>query len=239
MATARELEMPLLIERVGALQRGRPPAAEIRQESPPADSARRIPDAALTAEFRRDGDYWTIAHGDTVLRLKDSRGLQYVARLLRHPGQEILAIDLAQGEMDGDRGSLGGRTSEPMASSGSSIPALDAQAKAAYRRRLEALRDELSEAEANNDIGRAERARTEMDLLAAELRGALGLGGRDRRSGGDLERARSAVGKRIRAEIKRIRAGHPALGRHLAATIATGYFCAYEPARDVALEWEP
>jgi hypothetical protein len=55
--------------------------------------------------------------------------------------------------------------------------------------------------------------------------------------GNDLERARSAVGKRIRAEIKRIRDAHPALGRHLAATIATGYFCAYEPERDVAVEW--
>ena len=37
-----------------------------------------------TAVFRCDGDYWTVAYADTVLRLKDSRGLQYVARLLRH-----------------------------------------------------------------------------------------------------------------------------------------------------------
>ena len=115
---------------------------------------------------------------------------------------------------------------------------MDAQARAEYTRRLEALRDELSEAEANNDLGRCGRARAEMDMLAAQLSGALGLGGRDRPAGGDLERARSAVGKRIRAEIKRIRAAHPALGRHLAATISTGYFCAYEPEHDAAVTWE-
>ena len=133
---------------------------------------------------------------------------------------------------------MGDRTSERIPAPSSPTPALDAQAKAAYKRRLEALRDELSEAEANNDIGRAERARSEMDMLAEQLRGALGLGGRDRPVANDLERARSAVGKRIRVEIKRIRAAHPSLGRHLVATITTGYFCAYQPERDVAVNWE-
>ena len=52
------------------------------------------------------------------------------------------------------------------------------------------------------------------------------------------ERARSAVSKRIHAEVKRIRRAHPALGRHLGATITTGYFCAYQPQRDVVVKWE-
>ena len=130
------------------------------------------------------------------------------------------------------------RTSEPTPALRSPTPALDAQAKGAYRRRLEALRDALSEAETNNDIGRAEQARSEMDMLTEQLRGALGLGGRDRPVANDLERARSAVGKRLRAEIKRIRSAHPTLGRHLAATVRVGYFCAYEPERDVPVHWE-
>jgi hypothetical protein len=78
---------------------------------------------------------------------------------------------------------------------------LDERAKSAYQRRLVDLREELAEAERHNDVGCIERARVEMDLLAAQLRGALGLGGRDRPAGSHLERARSAVGKRIRAEI--------------------------------------
>ena len=198
------------------------------------------PRAAIPANvFRRDGDYWNIAYADRVVRLKDSRGLQYLVRLLRHAGQEILAIDLVQGAPTGDRGTgIGAQTAAPISGPQSTDPALDAQAKAAYKQRLDELRDELSEAETNNDLGRAERARAEIDMLAAQLRGALGLGGRDRPAGSDLERARSAVGKRIRAEIKRIRSVHPALGRHLAATVTTGYFCAYNPDRDDAVKWE-
>jgi non-specific serine/threonine protein kinase len=117
-------------------------------------------------------------------------------------------------------------------------PLLDAQAKAAYKQRLEELREELQEAEGNNDLDRAERARAELEMLAAQLRGALGLGGRDRAAVTDLERARSAVGKRIRGEVKRIRAVNPALGRHLAATITTGYFCSYRPDADLQVVWE-
>jgi non-specific serine/threonine protein kinase len=165
--------------------------------------------------------------------------LHYLAHLLRHPGQEIVAVDLAQSAEDGDQGTeMSPRASDPQPTLRSTTPALDAPAKAAYKRRLEALRAELLEAEANNDIGRAEHARGEMDMLVEQLRGALGLGGRDRPVGSDLERARSAVGKRIRAEIKRLRAAHPVLGRHLAATITTGYFCAYEAERDAAVQWE-
>lgn len=44
-----------------------------------------------------------------------------------------------------------------------------------------------------------------------------------------LERARSAVGKRIREAVRRIHAHHPALGYHLAAGIRTGAHCIYRP----------
>jgi hypothetical protein len=188
--------------------------------------------------FRRDGDYWTVAYADRAVRLKDSRGLQYLAHLLHHAGQGILAIDLVAVGGRQSAGSEGEIEERARITSTSHDPLLDVSAKAAYKRRLEELRDELSEAEANNDLGRAERARAEMDMLAAQLRSALGLGGRDRPAGSDLERARSAVGKRIRAEIKRIRAAHPALGRHLLATITTGYFCSHQPERDVVVKWE-
>src|SRR4029079_11016528 len=38
--------------------------------------------------FRRDGNFWTVAWGDAVVRLRDTRGLQYLAQLLARPGQE-------------------------------------------------------------------------------------------------------------------------------------------------------
>jgi hypothetical protein len=44
-----------------------------------------------------------------------------------------------------------------------------------------------------------------------------------------VERARRAVGTRIRLGIERIEAAHPSLGRHLRHSVRTGTFCAYEP----------
>jgi hypothetical protein len=44
--------------------------------------------------FRREGEYWTIVYRGVVLRLRDSKGLRYVAHLLRHPGTRFAARDL-------------------------------------------------------------------------------------------------------------------------------------------------
>jgi hypothetical protein len=39
--------------------------------------------------FRREGDYWTIAFDGKVVRLRDARGLRYLATLLLHPGEPL------------------------------------------------------------------------------------------------------------------------------------------------------
>ena len=44
--------------------------------------------------FYLEGEYWTIAYEGTILRLRDSKGLRYVAHLLRHPGEPIPALQL-------------------------------------------------------------------------------------------------------------------------------------------------
>lgn len=41
--------------------------------------------------FRRDGDYWTIAFEGQLVRLRDARGLRYLATLLQHPGEPMPA----------------------------------------------------------------------------------------------------------------------------------------------------
>src|SRR5437773_731271 len=43
--------------------------------------------------FRREGNFWTVAWDDVVVRLKDNRGLQYLAQLLARPGQEVHVLD--------------------------------------------------------------------------------------------------------------------------------------------------
>jgi hypothetical protein len=56
---------------------------------------------ATPQTFRREGEYWTIAFDGQVVRLKDSRGLQYLAALLRRPGHRVAATELVIGSDGG------------------------------------------------------------------------------------------------------------------------------------------
>jgi hypothetical protein len=44
--------------------------------------------------FRIDGEFWTIAFAGQVCRLRDTRGIRYVAHLLAHPTARIAAVEL-------------------------------------------------------------------------------------------------------------------------------------------------
>ncbi|HUG47015.1 MAG TPA: hypothetical protein VMP67_01240 [Candidatus Limnocylindria bacterium] len=82
-----------------------------------------------------------------------------------------------------------------------------------------------------------ERARGEMDFLAREISGAVGLGGRDRPTGSASERARLSVTRAIRLAMTRITEHSPALGEHLELAIHTGTYCAYRPDPRAPIEW--
>lgn len=181
------------------------------------------------AVFRREGDVWHLAYAGRETRLKDSKGLGYIRELLANPNTEIAALALAAG---GQAPPAIGYHAEPglrAGGLGGIGDLLDAEAKAAYRRRLDALTEELEEAEAFGDPERAARARDEVDLLAAELARATGRGGRGRAIASPAERARVNVTKTIRQSLRRIAEEHEPLGDHLAATIRTGMFCCYLP----------
>lgn len=192
------------------------------------------------AVFRKEGEFWTISYDSRAFRLKDAKGLHYIAHLLSHPGEKFRVHDLvAVVEGPPERAKASARalpTLEVSGDLGDLGPVLDDQAKASYRRRRQELREELDEAEAMNDEGRAERARAEIEMLEQQLRAAVGLGGRDRKTSAHAERARVVVTQNIRAVLGKIAEQHPPLGRHLNSAIKTGYLCAYltEPERTVA-----
>src|SRR4029450_12396899 len=103
------------------------------------DEAARADAGPAHAALRCEGDYWTVAYGDVVARVKDLKGLHYLAHLLRSPGQEFHVLDLiGQGPGGAEAGRRDGPTDGP-------LPLLDDAAKAAYRRRLGDLRAELAE----------------------------------------------------------------------------------------------
>ena len=202
---------------------GAEPARTPEREAPKA--------SVLGATLRRDVDFWTVRYGADAFRLKDMKGLRFLQTLLQHPGQDLHVVDLAGGAAEiaeiGVREATGGAAGE----------LLDAASRAAYKHRLEDLRDELEEAERFNDRERALRARSEIEFLGEELARAVGLGGRDRNAGSATERARVNVTRTIAAVLKKISASSPALGEHLTATIRTGYFCSYTPDPRRPVSW--
>jgi len=173
-----------------------------------------VPSPAAIVSALREGEFWTVSGFGELCRIKDSRGMQMLARLIASPHQELHALDLSGAELvdAGDAGEL-----------------LDASARTAYRNRLRELQEELAEAEQWNDSGRRERIAHEIEALTTQLSGAIGLGNRERRSGGASERARQNVRRRIADAMQRIADACPALGRHLERTIRTGTTCVYAP----------
>ncbi len=208
----------------------------LRVESPTVDAGEPV------HRFRREGEYWAIAFDGDEFRLRDTKGLRYLADLLANPGLELSALALAaEARSSGRVPSPHGLAAEGVVASGASGAGevLDAVAMGAYARRRDDLRDEIEEAERFNDPERVARAREEIEALTAELAAAAGLGGRARHAPGPAERARQSVTKAIKAAIARISDHSPALGGHLSRTIHTGAVCSYrvEPG-ETSAGWE-
>jgi hypothetical protein len=202
--------------------------------------------------FRNEGEYWTVGYGGKAFRLKETKGLGYLAHLLRHPGAEFHVLDLlggiaSQREEDETGPSVQGlpRGDEELEKAGIHITSLgdagkmlDEQAKATYRRRLSELREELEEAKEFGHAERAERAEQEIDALTRELSHAVGLGGRSRRAASASERARQTITKTLRAVLEKIAQSDAALGDIFSRCIKTGIFCSYQPDPDFPIAWE-
>src|SRR6202049_3618654 len=203
-------------------------------------------------EFRKEGEYWTVRYGGGDFRLKDTKGLGYLAHLLRHPTVEFHVLDLVGGiagerEEDETSHSVHGlpRGEEELEKAGIHITSLgdagemlDEQAKVAYRRRLSELREELEEAKERGNVERAEQAEQEIDALTRELSRAVGLGGRNRRAISASERARQTISKTIKSVLDRIAQSDATLGEIFSRGIKTGTFCSYQPDPDFPIAWE-
>jgi tetratricopeptide (TPR) repeat protein len=231
-ARAAELDRAALVV---ATALGMPALASRIQSSARPDPATAT--TVTTAMFRREGEYWTVRFDGDAFRMRDAKGLRYLARLFQRPGQEIHALDLvtAGGTTPPSTSHLADFSGAVKADAGAM---LDDDAKAAYRHRVDELRSELAQAEEWNDPERASAARAELDFLKAELASAVGLGGRDRRAASATERARISVTRAIRSALDRTRAQSSLLGRHLDATIRTGAYCSYTPDPRVPIQWE-
>jgi non-specific serine/threonine protein kinase len=198
-----------------------PTLTEASPAAPPAESSREAAADELVSVadnlFRRDDDYWTLVFEGRTCRLKDAKGLRYIALLIHEPNRQFHVAELARA----DRGPAGAPDLPE--------PSHD------YRDRLRDLCAELEEAERCNESGAAARAQAAIDELTGELTRALGLDGPSRVPASELLRLR--VTKAIKAAARKIGTQHPALGHHLRTTIRTGSFCSYSPDPTKPIRW--
>ena len=159
---------------------------------------------------------WRVAFGTAAVRVKDGKGMRYLAALAAQPRTAVHVLDLVAPALRHAGQSDGGEL-------------LDAKARGAYRERARELRSELDRAQQWNDSARADALSAELQQLNQELARGLGLGGRSRKFSSNAERARINVQRRIRDAIGRIRAGDASLGRHLERSVRTGMLCSYDP----------
>lgn len=192
------------------------------------------PPIASVATLQRDDRCWIVAAEGVRGRLRDSKGLRHLAVLLASPGVERHALDLVdrlEGVVASDEPPIDRRRL------GDAGELLDGRARAAYRHRIEALREEIEEAFEADAEERAEILQRELDALVEQLASAFGLGGRPRRGSSAAERARLNVTRALRSATARIREVLPDAGAVLDRQVRTGLYCAYEPDEADEVRW--
>ena len=205
----------------------------------PADDRETARQAAdIENRLVREGDYWAVAFAGRTVRIQDLKGIRYLTHLLADPGREFHVLDLVNLE----RGSAPERDRRSRALPADStddggLAMLDDQARAAYKRRLVEIDDDIDEARAGGDVERAAQAEVEREFLVRELSRAFGLGGRRRTSGAASERARAAATRALRTAVVRITEHHRPLGDHLRQSLRTGTYCSYQPDPRTPIEW--
>ena len=220
------------------------PQSETVQEVPASvvpessDDSAASPVASSSAYiFRKEGESWILGFEGKICRLKDLRGIQYLAQLVYQPNTQIHALTL-----------FSGNPSPPLSPSAvqtamTQLPpdanqVLAPHARTAYKQRLEELQADLAEAREFNDLGRMERLQEEIVLLTQELTQTIGLGGQSHKARPPAERARTNVAKAIKVALKRIADTHPALAEHLSQTVRTGTFCVYTTDPRFPIHWQ-
>lgn len=201
-----------LTELVGLIDRRHPDAREALVE-PTKPAARTARPPSFT--MRLEGEYYALTGTQGPLRFKANRGMRYLATLVERPNVHVHVLELAGSSDHPDRGDAG--------------EVADATTLAACRARLDVLRDAAESAEALGNAEAAERARGEMEAIAAELVRMTRKGGRARRGESAVDRARSAVQRRIKDALDRIAERDAPLGRWLRRSVRTGNYCLFSP----------
>lgn len=196
--------------------------------------ARRAPTAAADSgyAFRRDGDLWELAFAGSHFRMRDLKGLGYIAALLQHPGEPIPvsrfeAPMAVSGEATGDRSLSSG--------SSSAQPVIDAETLKAVAAKIADLDEHIAAARDSGDIERVGELLDERGRYEQYQQSSIGLAGRTRTFTTSDRRSASRVQRVVRTAIEAIGKHDQAMALHLDQSVTTGYELTYRPS--TPLDW--
>lgn len=228
LAQAADSASALGMTRLSAQSEAR--QAQLAPPTPSRDTTASV--ATHEAVFYQEGKEWRLGFAGHTVRQRDVKGLHYLAYLLQHPTQEVHVLDLLAltDTLPETRGLSGPAEPHLVVAGlpgGRALP--DAPARAAYRARLQALREDLDEAEHRHDLARSASLQAEFDAITEALSAVYGARNYARAADEAIEKARKAVTNRIRGALAKLQPVHPALWQHLFTALKTGTCCTYRP----------
>lgn len=228
-ANAEAVGMPLIATQVHEeiITVGNPVAEPVAASTAPACTAEAV--------FRLEGEVWTVAYAARVDRVRDRKGMRYLAELLRQPGRDVHVLELAalcdppplEGWAAGARelseaGMAATRDVGRVALRGPS---------AAEREQLRDIADRLEIAQELGDRERVAELEAELLRIAASAEGFVNAQARA------YDVVRQNVSRALKSAIDLIGAHNPDLKLYLDATIKKGRYCSYRPDRRVSVRW--
>lgn len=187
----------------------------------------------------REKNGWKIGYpGTEIIITKNLDGLFYINYLLQNPHKEIRVGQLYQskhlGHFEKDK-HYSGMGDEKIGkeglskSSGLEMELIDDTARKQYKERLGEIKQDLAEAERNNDQSRIEELSDEKEKILQQLDSATSITGMDR----GLQSGKAKTYRRVRkafiVAISNIRKQSQEIADYLLKTITTGYVCIYKP----------
>ena len=180
-----------------------------------------------TSEIERLAQGWLIRFDNEKAFVGKIVGVPRLITLLKHPHQDVLALDLMSGSHVGRHTPTGEELSDASSQAGGDV--IDQSALREYADMARQLQDGRAEADARGDVEERERIDDQMEWLATQIREGKGKGGRRRQFNTDAERARVAVSRSLEIIMRQLETEAPMLSLHLRQSVQRGVKCRYEP----------
>ncbi len=196
----------------------------------------------------KEGDIWTITFQGNASRLRDMKGMNYIATLLQYPDRNFAATELVnlaeyqpresskqkQKRTRADALELGLRETTNLGDRGE---AADQKTLSQLKGRQAEIHKEKEEANELQNWETREELEDEEEKLHQYIRQTFGLGGKSRRSGSHADKVRINVTRAIKRVLDKIRKQDQALAAYLKSTIKTGYQVSYTPDPNNPVSW--